>query len=77
MCWSEGVKELVSDGATYRAVPLFSEGQLKIYHIMHFVGSGLKYFSPVGAIGEKKLVLSSVEAEQQVAANWEKKKCAL
>ena len=26
MSWSEGV----SDGATYRAVPLFSEGQLKI-----------------------------------------------
>ena len=26
-----GVSELVSDEATYRAVPLFSEGQLKIY----------------------------------------------
>ena len=27
----ELVRELVSDGATYRAVPLFSEGQLKNY----------------------------------------------
>ena len=26
----EGGREGVSDGATYRAVPLFSEGQLKI-----------------------------------------------